>query len=259
MGQDWDPDHYSRFADERDRPFVELLARVPDTAPARVVDLGCGPGRGLLAMARRWPHAEILGVDASPAMVQAARAAGATAEVGDLRSWASADRPTVDLLVTTATLQWVPGHLDLLPALLRRVRPGGALAMSVPGNFREPSHTLRREIAARPDYARHLAGVAEPAAHDPGDYLEVLADAGAEVDAWETTYLHVLDPEGRDPDPVLTWVSATGARPTLEALPEDLRARFVEEFAAALRLAYPRTSLGVVLPFRRVFAVARRR
>ena len=258
MGQDWDPDHYSRFADERDRPFVELLARVPGT-PARVVDLGCGPGRGLLAMARRWPHAEILGVDASPAMVQAARAAGATAEVGDLRSWASADRPTVDLLVTTATLQWVPGHLDLLPALLRRVRPGGALAMSVPGNFREPSHTLRREIAARPDYARHLAGVAEPAAHDPGDYLEVLADAGAEVDAWETTYLHVLDPEGRDPDPVLTWVSATGARPTLEALPEDLRARFVEEFAAALRLAYPRTSLGVVLPFRRVFAVARRR
>ncbi|HSP60390.1 MAG TPA: methyltransferase domain-containing protein [Ornithinimicrobium sp.] len=260
MAQDWDPDHYSRFADERDRPFAELLSRVPDVRPERVVDLGCGPGRGLLVLARRWPGAEVVGVDASPAMVAAARSAGATAQVGDVRAWARADgdhRP-VDLLVTTATLQWVPGHLELLPDLLGGVRPGGCFAMSVPGNFEEPSHTLRQELAARPEYARHLDGVADPAGHGPLDYLRVLAAAGAAVDAWETTYLHVLDPEGHDPDPVFTWVSATGARPTLEALPDGVREHFVTELKAALRRAYPRSSVGVVLPFRRVFAVARR-
>lgn len=259
MAQDWDPDHYSRFADERDRPFTELLARVPDLRPRTVVDLGCGPGRGLLVLSRRWPGAQVLGIDASPAMVEAARGAGAAAELGDVRSWAAAGGDPVDLLVTTATLQWVPGHLELLPDLVGRLRSGGWFAMSVPGNVDEPSHTLRRDLAARPGYAEHLAGVDEPAGHDPLDYLRVLTAAGTEVDAWETTYLHVLDPEGRDPDPVFTWVSATGARPTLEALPDGVRERFVGELTAALRGAYPRSSVGVVLPFRRVFAVARRR
>ncbi|MDQ1106811.1 hypothetical protein [Nocardioides zeae] len=102
------------------------------------------------------------------------------------------------------------------------------------------------------------AGVADPAAHDAATYLGVLAAAGAEVDAWETTYLHVL----RGVDPVLTWIGSTGARPTLEALPPDLRARFRAELGELLRAAYPTTEVGgepaVVLPFRRVFVVARR-
>ena len=77
------------------------------------------------------------------------------------------------------------------------------------------------------------------------------------VDAWETTYLHVL----HGPDPVLAWISGTGARPTLEALEAaspQLRASFEEELGRRLAAAYPATSYGVVLPFRRVFVVARR-
>ena len=253
----WDPADYTRYAAERDRPFVELMARVPEVHPARIVDLGCGPGHGLRWLRERWPAADVLGLDSSPDMVAAAREDGSRAEVADLVAWArDAAAEPVDLLVTTATLQWVPGHLELLPALVARIRPGGVLAMTVPGNFGEPSHTLRRELAAREPYAAHLEGVASPASHDPADYLRALSAAGCAVDAWETTYLHVLDPEGADPDPVFTWVSATGARPTLQALPDDLRQDFAEAFRAALRAAYPRTDAGVVLPFRRVFAVA---
>jgi trans-aconitate 2-methyltransferase len=73
------------------------------------------------------------------------------------------------------------------------------------------------------------------------------------VDAWETTYLHVLE----GPDPVFTWVSGTGARPTLQALPEDLRSGFEEEFKRRLREAYPDRGGVVLMPFRRVFVVAR--
>ena len=58
-------------------------------------------------------------------------------------------------------------------------------------------------------------------------------------------------------DPVFTWVSGTGARPTLQALPDDLRADFEEEFKRRLRAAYPQHEYGVVLPFRRIFVVAR--
>ena len=254
----WDPDRYLTYADERGRPFVELLARVHCDAPDVVADLGCGPGNLTVLLAQRWPGASVTGVDSSPAMIDAARrdhAGAADFHAGDLRSWTAPDGG-VDVLVTNATLQWLPDHLDVLPRLVQQVRPGGWLAFQVPGNLDEPSHTLRSELAAEEPYAAHTAGVAAPLSHDPTTYLDLLAGLGCIVDAWETTYLHLLtDPE--DPDPVFNWVSGTGARPTLQALPDDLRPGFEEEFKRRLRAAYPARHYGVVLPFRRIFAVAR--
>ena len=168
-----------------------------------------------------------------------------------MREW----RPEgpVDVLVSNATLQWVPGHLDLLASLVAAVAPGGWFAFQVPGNFDEPSHTIRRDLAAEPDYATYTKGVAVPDSHDPAVYYDALASAGCVVDTWETTYVHVL----RGPDPVFTWVSGTGARPTLQGLPDGPRARFEAEFRARLAAAYPLRGDGtVLLPFRRVFAVA---
>ena len=253
MPHTWDPDRYLTYADERGRPFVELMARVGAEAPASVVDLGCGPGNLTSLLRERWPDADISGLDSSREMIEQARSAepSITFEVADLRGWAAAGDP-VDVLVSNATLQWVPDHLDLLPSLVGRVRPGGWLALQVPGNFEEPSHTIRRDLAAEAPYAEHTRDVAVPSSHDPVVYLEALAGLGCTVDAWETTYLHVLT----GPDPVFAWVSGTGARPTLQALPDDLRPAFEDEFRRRLRAAYPERDGCVVLPFRRVFAVA---
>ena len=248
----WDPTSYLRYAGERGRPFVELLARVGAERPRTVVDLGCGPGNLTVLLKRRWPHADVTGLDSSTEMVAAAdRDQGVDFVVGDLRCW----RPPapVDVLVSNAALQWVPGHLDLLPALVEAVAPGGWFAFQVPGNFDEPSHTLRRGLAEDPRFAPHLGGVASPDAFGADVYLEALASLGCTVDAWETTYLHVLQGE----DPVFEWVVGTGARPTLAALPPGLRSSFEDEFRAALRAAYPRRAYGTGLPFRRVFVVAR--
>ncbi|WP_139981418.1 trans-aconitate 2-methyltransferase [Nocardioides litoris] len=248
----WDPDRYLTYADERGRPFVDLLARVAAPAPATVVDLGCGPGNLTRLLAERWPGAEVTGVDSSPEMVEAARTAepGLRFEVADLRAWSG----PADVVLSNATLQWLPDHLELLPRLVAATSPGGWLAFQVPGNFGEPSHTIRRDLAAEPAYAEHTAGVAVPDSHDPVTYLDALTALGCEVDAWETTYLHVLGGE----DPVFTWVSGTGARPTLQALPGDLRPAFESEYRRRLAAAYPARGDGtVVLPFRRVFVVAR--
>ena len=255
MSHTWDPDRYLTYADERGRPFVELLARVDAPAPAAVVDLGCGPGTLTTLLRRRWPGARVRGLDSSPEMIDRARALDPAIafELADLRSWArSAD--AVDVLVSNATLQWVPEHLELLPALVGHVRPGGWLAFQVPGNVDEPSHTIRRDLAAEGPYAEHTRGVAVPSSHDPADYLETLAGAGCSVDVWETTYLHVLTGD----DPVFTWVCGTGARPTLQALPDDLRPGFEDEYRRRLRQAYPARDGRVVLPFRRIFVVAHR-
>jgi trans-aconitate 2-methyltransferase len=250
----WDPDRYLTYADERGRPFVELLARVDTVDPDAVVDLGCGPGNLTALLVERWPGARVVGLDSSAEMIEQARATTPAVDfrVADLRDWATgADQ--VDVLVSNATLQWVPGHLELLPDLVARVNPGGWLAFQVPGNFDEPSHTIRSELAAQAPYAEHTAAVEVnvPNSHAPAVYLNALRGLGCEVDAWETTYLHVLEGE----DAVFAWVSGTGARPTLQALPDDLRVRFEEEFKRRLRAAYPSRDGRVVLPFRRVFAV----
>jgi len=251
----WDPDRYLTYADERGRPFVELVNRIRATAPAEVVDLGCGPGNLTGLLAERWPGAHVLGLDSSPEMIARAQGLGQPVDyaVADLREWQPS--APVDVLVSNATLQWVPGHLELLPALVDAVAPGGWFAFQVPGNFDEPSHTIRGDLAAEPPYAAWTADVATPASHDPAAYYDVLAAAGCAVDVWETTYTHVL----RGPDPVFTWVSGTGARPTLQALPDELRADFEAQFKRRLAAAYPVRDDGTVLmPFRRVFAVAER-
>ena len=247
----WDPRTYLRHTDERSRPFAELISRIQVDAMS-VVDLGCGPGHLMSLLRQRWPAAALHGVDSSAEMLSTATQEhtgdGITYERADVREWTPGE--PVDVIVSNATLQWVPDHLPLLSRWREHAK--GALALSVPGNHDEPSHVLLREYARRPPYSEHTAGVEQPAAHDADTYLEALAAPGWRVDAWETSYLHVLS----GLDPVLSWISGTGARPVLQALPEALRERFSAEYGAALREAYPARSYGTVLPFRRVFAVA---
>ena len=254
-GHRWDPDRYLVYADERARPFVDLLARVGAEDPAHVVDIGCGPGNLTALLRDRWPGADVVGVDSSAEMIEKARGSGLSGvrfEHADLRSW----RPAVpvDVHIANATYQWVPGHLELLPQLVALVAPGGWFAFQVPGNHDEPSHVLLRELGADPRFAAYVDGVARPHSHDPAVYADALLDLGLTVDAWETTYLHQLTGE----DPVFTWISGTGARPTLQALPDDLRPTFEAEYQALLREAYPPGPHGTMLPFRRVFVVAHR-
>jgi trans-aconitate 2-methyltransferase len=254
----WDPAEYLRFAGHRGRPFVDLVARVAADDPATVVDLGCGPGNLTVTLADRWPGAEVLGLDSSPEMIERAQAEHGSAErvsfaVGDLRAW-QPERP-VDVLVSNATFQWVPGHVELLPRLAAGVRPGGWFAFQVPGNFAEPSHTELAAVRDLPRWQERLAGVdlATPWVAEPAGYLELLFSLGADVDVWETTYLQVLEGD----DAVQRWLAGTGLRPVLKELDEAERAEVTADYGARLRRAYPQRDYGTVLPYRRIFAVAR--
>ena len=258
LNPQWDPERYLTYADERGRPFVDLVTRIAAQAPEMVVDLGCGPGNLTGLLADRWPRAAVTGIDASAEMIASAQAGGAGErvrfQVGDLRDWVSAAGAAgVDVIVSNATLQWVPDHLDLLPGLVGTLRPGGWLAFQVPHNDDQPTTTIRDELAAEAPYAMFTAGASRVAAHDADTYLRALRGLGCEVDVWETTYLHVL----RGPDPVFTWISGTGLRPVLQSLPGELRAKFADEIKSRLRVAYPEADGAVVMPFRRVFVVAR--
>lgn len=259
----WDPVQYELFASHRGRPFADLLGRVPALEPAVVVDLGCGDGPLTLSLTERWPAARVVGVDSSPQMLEAARGHDPAGRVewveASAQDWdpASLGAP-IDVLVSNALLQWVPGHVDLFPRWVDAVAPDGWFALQVPGNFDAPSHALMRAVAARQPRAAELGPPLARVDHiaTPHAYLQALAACGLEPDVWETTYQHVLDPEGRQRSPVLEWVRGTGLRPALDVLTDpDERQAFLDEYTAALDEAYPRESFGVVLAFRRIFAV----
>jgi len=260
----WDPAQYAVFGDHRGRPFHDLVARVPSERPRVVVDLGCGPGDLTLTLADRWPDARVVGVDSSPEMLARARETDRAGRVEWVESAAETWDPTahgsLDVLVTNATLQWVPTHLRLLPRWLGALAPGGVLAMQVPANFDAPSHRLMREVAARHPRADDLrAGLDRAdAVARPETYAALLLAHTREVDVWQTTYLQVLAAEPDRPHPVLEWVRSTGLRPVLGVLTDAAeREAFLATYEGELEAAYPRRDGVVFFPFTRTFAVAR--
>ena len=269
----WDATLYLRFGGERARPFFDLLARVGAELPEHVVDLGCGPGNLTALLAERWPSAAVCGVDSSPQMIEAARkltparalrpsgsgpvltshAPGLSFVLDDIRHWEPQSLP--DVIVSNAVLQWVPGHRELLVRWADQLAHDGWLAFQVPGNFDQPSHVILREMVVSARWRPLLRDVElNRQSADPADYAELLAGAGCEVDAWETTYVHILQGD----NPVLEWYKGTGLRPVLAVLDADQAADFLAEYGERVRAAYPPRSFGTVFPFRRVFTVARR-
>lgn len=255
----WDPAQYLLFAEWRLRAALDLLTHVEVTGAAHVVDLGTGTGVVLPALAERFPQAALVAVDNSAEMLERARR-----EVTGLPvTWLEADAETwrpeqpVDVLYSNATLQWLGDHPSLLPRLLSFVRPGGVLAVQMPRNYDAPSHRLAAEAAMEGPWRDRLAPLVTetPPVTDPLSYLEILAPHSADVDLWETEYLHVLEGD----EPVVEWVKGTALRPFLDALEEPDRTAFEDDYRRRVAAAYPALPDGrTVLPFRRLFFVARR-
>lgn len=251
----WDPDKYLDFAEQRARPFRDLVAHIEARSPKRIVDLGCGPGNLTLSLRQRWPAAALEALDSSPEMIAVAQSRGIDARLGDVREWQP--RPDTEVVVCNSVLHWVPDHRQLLRDWVGKLDRGACLAVQIPASFATPSHVLIRDLAATAEWASALEGVRIGEAGDVDDamaYAQLLQGYGCAVDAWETTYVHRLIGK----DPVLEWLRGTALRPIEQALAPRDSARFRTQLAARLRKAYPAGADGAVwFPFRRVFFVAR--
>jgi trans-aconitate 2-methyltransferase len=254
----WSAVQYSKFEEERNRPIRDLLAQVPNRAAAHAVDIGCGPGNSTELLQQRFPDADVIGMDSSAEMIEAARKRlpGIHFEIDDIATWRSAG--PFDVILANAVLQWLPDHASLLPALLHRLAPGGALAVQMPDNLDEPAHCLMREVAAAGPWAEKLAQApqARSSRQSAGWYYQMLRDTGATVNIWRTVYHHPL---AGGAGAVVEWFKGTGLRPFLDPLDPSERSAFLARYEAAVAQAYPALPNGtVLLPFPRLFFVATR-
>lgn len=254
----WNVSTYELFKAQRARPFADLMARIPARSVGRVVDLGCGTGEPTQCVSDRWPSATVIGVDSSPQMLAAAavraRPGRLSFESGDVSRWV-APWP-VDLIVSNATFHWIPDQAQLLEHVTGQLAPGGTLAVQIPGNAAAPSHRVVQELMDSPRWTQRLAGTVKlDVVHPIPWYVDQLLVRGyVSVDAWETTYVHVLG----GPDPVLHWLMGTTLRPILARLDDSHQEEFLGTLAQRLAASYPPGPGGTLFPFRRLFWVARR-
>ncbi len=257
----WDPDQYRRFAAQRAEPFHHLLEMLPPAPVRRAVDLGCGPGELTALAARQLAIEEMVGIDNSQAMLDAAAshtAANVRFEFGDIAGWSSdAD---VDLVLAAASLQWIPDHRSVIARWTESLGPGGRLAVQVPANSHAPTHTVATEIAEREPY-RSAFGPAGPPVDPvaanvlrPDEYARLLHDLGyLDIDVRLRVYPHIL-PTSRH---AVEWVKGTTLTRFRTALSADSYARFLDDYEGSLL-----DELGdeepCFFPFSRILFVGRR-
>ena len=158
-----------------------------------------------------------------------------------------------DLIFSNACLQWVAHHEQLIPELMSKLNPGGALAVQIPMNQDEPLFKIIKEVAAASSYDFSGVHFERNDVLTPATYFNILATCSSRFEIWETVYYHNL----LDHQSLLEWVRSTRLRPYLACLDQDDGAAFEAKILEQVKDKYPVMVNGeVILRFKRFFFIA---
>ena len=227
----WAPALYNRFAAEREQPFWDLVGLIAPVGQPRVVDLGCGDGRLTSALHEHLGASSTLGIDSSPAMLEAAGAHAGDAidfVAGDIAEWSANG---LDIVFSNAALHWVPGHDEVLARWTAALAPGGQLAVQVPANSDHPSHMVARALAEERLGQR---APPDPVAENvlaPERYAEILHALGFDrLHVRLQVYGHLL----ASADEVVEWVKGTSLTRFKPVMSANQYESFVAEYRRRL-------------------------
>src|SRR5204862_370717 len=191
----WDANLYLKFADARMRPALDLMGRLDPANAARpghaIYDLGCGAGNIARILAERFPGAPVVGIDSSEEMLAKARSQTVDKRVsfakGDLAHFKPDAPPSI--LYSNAAYQWLAGHIDMFPGLMKLLPSDGQLAIQMPRNHEAPSHALMHEAAKAGPWRDKLKGIGGIArVEEPARYFDVLKPLSSALEVWEAIY-----------------------------------------------------------------------
>lgn len=241
--RDWDADTYHRVAAPQERWGRVVLERLDLAGDETVLDAGCGSGRVTRLLADRLPRGRVIAVDASPEMVERARAAlgpEADVRVADLTQLRLEEQ--VDAVFSSAVFHWIADHGLLFRRLHDALRPGGRLVAQCggEGNIARFLESVGA-VCEEPEFRDFLGGW-EGNWHfaSPETTARALEHAGfRDVACWSDP----SDERVEDPRDYLETV-CLGAH--LERLPPELHAPFVDTVLA--RVAEPHGGEGDTRP-----------
>jgi trans-aconitate methyltransferase len=230
MTQAWDPKAYAQagaFVHGLAGGVVEWLNAQPGE---EILDLGCGDGQLTLRLSAT--GARVQGVDASPAMVEAARSRAVEAEVASAESLPFADC-AFDAVFSNAALHWVRDQNAMMAEVHRVLRPSGRFVAEMGGH----GNVAAIHVALMAVLTRHGFGEFENGVNyypTPAAYTRRLERAGFSVERMEL----IPRPTPLDAGGIEGWLHMF-RRGVLDRLPEGLRDTVVEEttnlLAPALR------------------------
>lgn len=252
---DWDSSKYLKFGNERTQPAIDLINRIYIEKPKKILDIGCGPGNSSEVLAQRYPDADILGIDNSPAMIKAARELHP--DIQFMHCDANKDLLKVgidfDIVFSNACIQWIPNHDTLLKNTMCLLRPGGVLAVQTPMNYQEPIHQIIKEISTSNKWSSKFENPRVFYNLTQGEYYDLLSNIASDFYMWQTTYFHKMQSHSD----IMEWYRATGLRPYLNVLSETDKLDFEKDIYDKLIKAYPKQKNGeIIFRFPRFFFVA---
>lgn len=228
---DWDAGSYDQISDMQLESGREFLSTVPLRGDELAVDAGCGTGRVTRLLLERLPRGRVIGVDASPSMVERAREnldGAAEVVLSDLLEFEPPE--PVDVVFSTATFHWIPDHDRLFRSIRGWLRPGGMLAAQFggKGNVQDVVDAIVGASSREP-FAEHLRGFEHPWMFpSPEEEAERLERAGF-VDVRcerEDRWFEFEDPR--------EFQRTVGLAVHLDRLPRELHEQFLDTVLAGI-------------------------
>jgi trans-aconitate 2-methyltransferase len=234
MTVDWDAATYDRVADPQFEWGQEVLGRLELEGDETVLDAGCGSGRVTRLLAERLTGGRVIGVDASPSMIDLAReqladlSGRVELRVVDLLDL-DLDRE-VDAVFSNATFHWILDHERLFGRLFAALRPGGALEAQC-GGQENIAEWMRAIEAAEGDerFAAYLRGI--PATKNFASVGDTEARLGRAGFATNRVWLENRTVRPREPRP---FVATVVLAKHVDRLPAKLRDEFIDAVIGAM-------------------------
>lgn len=253
INSDWNPKLYLRFNEERTQPAIDLAARINVKNPEKIIDIGCGPGNSTKVLSKRWPKANIVGIDSSASMIESAKK-----NYPDME-WRIADATKMetnekyDVIFSNATIQWIHDQRKLIQDLIDMLEDNGALAIQMPLFNTMPASHVIENVSLKEKWKKTQGATDAFTFHSSDFYYNILSEKVKSVVMWETSYYHIMPSH----QTIVEMLKSTGIRPFLDRLDtEEEKMEFEKEVFKEIKKAYPAQKDGNILfPFKRLFFI----
>ncbi len=251
---DWNPELYLKYDEERTRPAIDLASRIKVKNPENIIDIGCGPGNSTHVLSKMWPESRIIGIDNSTSMIKSAKANYPDIEfkIEDATKMKTDEK--YGIIFSNATIQWVNNQEKLISNFVDMLEDDGTLAIQVPQYNLMPASDAIKRVSLKKEWKKQTSASDDVFTfHSSSFYYDLLSIKVKSVFMWETSYFHVMPSH----QTVVEMLKSTGIRPFLDKLDtEEEKAAFLKDVLKEIIKTYPvQKDENVLFPFKRLFFI----